>query len=71
MSRIIRINDCSDCPSKDHLGAYAKISYIPVCRYANKELPYTCSTDHTIAIASNVIPEWCPLEKLVDYSEGV
>ena len=38
-TRKIVIKDCEDCPSLDHKGAFGKLSRIPVCRKANKELP--------------------------------
>lgn len=65
MSKVIRIENCSQCPSRDHKGAYGRISYIPVCRAVGKELPYEVYIDRHFGVsahASNIIPEWCPLE---------
>jgi hypothetical protein len=67
MTRIIRINDCSECPSKDHNGAYGRIAYIPICRAVGRELPYTVEKDKHMGIYAHrlpEIPEWCPLEPL-------
>lgn len=65
MTRIIRIESCKACPSYGHKGAFAPVSYVPVCRSANKELPHTVSRahGHTVASVAGGIPEWCPLER--------
>lgn len=65
MTKVIVINKCSECPGSDHKGAYGRISYIPVCRYATRELPYEVVYDKhfgTCASPTDIIPEWCPLE---------
>lgn len=66
MTRIIRINDCNECPHRDHNGAFGKISYIPMCRAVNKELPYNVVPDGKYHYAERIkeIPDWCPLEPL-------
>lgn len=65
MTRIIRIESCKTCPNLGHKGGFAPVSYVPVCKGANKELPHTVSRahGHTFASATDVIPEWCPLER--------
>lgn len=65
MTKVIVIDKCSICPHSDHKGAFGRISYIPVCRLANRELPYEVVHDRhfgTTASRVDVIPEWCPLE---------
>lgn len=55
---------CSECPHRDHRGAFGDVAYVPFCRKANKELPYELGTGHRgriIALSTNVIPDWCPL----------
>lgn len=65
MTRIIRIESCNACPSLGHKGAFAPVSYVPVCRGANKELPHTVRKfhDYTYGNVTDVIPDWCPLER--------
>jgi len=66
MSRKIVINDCSECPHKDHKGGCGNPAYEPCCRKKKgRKLPYTCSgsSRRSRAIPTNVIPKWCPLEK--------
>jgi len=63
MKKII-IKTCVECPHKEHKGGFGAVSYIPVCRKDNKNLPYTVHVSYGIitASATGVIPEWCPLE---------
>lgn len=65
MTRIIRIESCNACPSREHKGGFAPVSYVPVCRAANKELPHTVNRahGHTFASVGGGIPDWCPLER--------
>ena len=58
------IQNCGECPHKDHKGAFAKISRVPVCRKTDKELPYAISigpSGNLSAIPTNVIPANCTL----------
>lgn len=69
MTRIIRVETCSDCPKRDHKGGFANVAYVPVCRGVkpSRELPYTVGQGFrsmVVAVATEEIPEWCPLEKL-------
>ncbi len=64
--RKILISKCSKCPFRDHGGGFGKILYIPICRKNHHEkLPYTehASNGRVTAVGTDVIPEWCPLEK--------
>jgi elongation factor P hydroxylase len=66
MSRVIRIESCAVCPSRDHKGAFARVAYVPVCRSVDRELPHTLVMSrrgYVSASATFEIPEWCPLEK--------
>lgn len=65
MDRKIVIRRCDECGYHDHKGAFAQISYVPVCRLAERELPYTTSIQRNTVQASQVkgIPDWCPLPK--------
>jgi hypothetical protein len=66
MTRYIPIDNCEQCPFKDHKGAFAEVSYVPVCRKTNCILPHSIekSGNQTVARHSNEIPDWCPLSKL-------
>jgi len=68
MTRIIRIETCGTCQHRDHKGAFAKVSYVPVCRKVNRKLPHEVVYDKavrmTVAEGTGEIPSWCPLEKL-------
>ena len=71
-TRKIVLETCSDCPHRDHKGAFGNPSCVPCCRHPaarredgmSRELPYTPSVDGTRihAMATYVIPDWCPLE---------
>ena len=67
MSRKIVIDKCFSCPSYGHKGGFAKVSYVPVCRWKGKELPHTVeqgdNKDFIYASPTGVIPDWCELEK--------
>ena len=65
-ARKIVIRDCGECPRSDHKGAFGKVSRIPVCRKADRELPWTpiASSDGFVrAKRGSGIPDWCPLPK--------
>lgn len=66
MPKYIPITKCSTCPNVDHNGAFAGIAYVPVCRAARRELPYTVGVANGRAVASTTgeVPEWCPLPDL-------
>lgn len=69
MSRIIRIVECRDCPSRETGGGFGKVAYIPRCKAADKELPYDIGRGHgsmIIATQTPGIPCWCPLEQSQD-----
>lgn len=53
----------------DHKGAFAAISYVPVCRKTGKELPHTISYSAKIGASASytgIIPSFCPLPDLKD-----
>lgn len=61
-ARCIVIDKCNLCPFSDHKGAFGAVACIPVCRRANRELPYTVHVDRgPRATPTNEIPDWCPL----------
>ena len=66
-ARCIRINSCQSCPHKDHKGGFGSPAYVPTCRKAGQDLPYTLQPNERgtgcYANATHVIPDWCPLEK--------
>jgi hypothetical protein len=67
MTRVIRIDSCHQCPGRSHTGGFGRVAYVPICRTANRELPYSieCGTvSMVIASQKPGIPDWCPLEKL-------
>jgi hypothetical protein len=69
MSRVIRIDSCDQCPSRDHKGAFGNVMYVPVCLATDRELPHDVVVNkfkRLVAHASNVTPEWCPLEKATE-----
>lgn len=63
--RCIKIENCSECPNIGHKGGWGTISYIPICRKDNKELPYTVKAYQTMICASvnDGVPDWCPLDE--------
>jgi hypothetical protein len=64
-ARKIVLHSCSGCPHRDHKGAFGNPAHVPVCRLANETLPYTTTVGESgrvHAIATEVIPSWCPLE---------
>jgi len=67
MKKKIVITSCKNCPYRSHAGAFGNPSYIPVCDKSNgKHLPYEVkminSPNLLTAVATEVIPLWCPLE---------
>lgn len=61
--KIIKIKTCIECPfriSETREG----IRFVPVCNNTGIELPYVDAKKSVepTAAATNVIPEWCPLE---------
>lgn len=75
----LKISDCRQCPHRDHKGGFARISYIPTCRKAQRDLPYTIAAPGTarllsaavVAVQVEGIPDWCPLrETVVEASES-
>ena len=63
-ARKIVIQDCGECPHSDHKGAFGKVSRIPVCRKADRELPWTPSVGNRGSVSAKRepgIPDWCPL----------
>ena len=64
MTKMILIESCNTCPSKDHKGAFGRVQYVPVCRRTNKELGYTVHADmrgNVGASYNGIIPSFCPL----------
>ena len=77
-TRKIVLETCSDCPYRDHKGAFGNPSCVPCCRHPaarredgmSRELPHTLSEGKPMlsgekkfrAIPTYVIPKWCPLE---------
>lgn len=69
MSRVIRIETCAKCPSRDHKGAFAEVYCVPVCNAVSpsRELPHEVKPGfgtRLVAAPTYAIPDWCPLEKL-------
>ena len=65
-ARKIVIQECGECPSSDHKGAFGKVSRIPVCRKADRELPWTHIANRAGFVSAKRepgIPDWCPLPK--------
>ena len=66
MAKCIVIETCASCPNHDHAGAFGRISYIPLCRAETppRTLPYTVGLSGSVVVAdaTDVIPDWCPLE---------
>ena len=65
-ARKIVIRGCGECPSSDHKGAFGKVSRIPVCRKADRELPWTHIANRAGFVSAKRepgIPDWCPLPK--------
>lgn len=70
MSKQIVINSCTECPYIHHRGGFGNPAYIPTCRKVrgSNELPYKTTigsgrwSPTTVAKATGVIPDWCPLE---------
>ena len=63
-ARKIVIQDCGECPRSDHKGAFAVVSRVPVCRKADRELPWTPSVGNRGRVSAKRepgIPDWCPL----------
>lgn len=66
--RMIRVNSCQTCPNRDHKGGFGSPAYVPVCRKAGQDLPYTLHPNSRgtgcMAHGTHVIPDWCPLDKI-------
>lgn len=65
--KCLPIKDCSDCPHTDHKGAFALVSYVPVCRATQRELPHTVDSNEkgrAFASYTGEIPDWCPMPDL-------
>jgi hypothetical protein len=59
------IRTCKDCPHLDHMGAFAEISYKPICRNTNRPLDFNVAASprgSIVASLTDVIPDWCPLD---------
>lgn len=68
-TRIIRIETCATCQNRDHAGAFGEVAEVPMCRATkpSSELPHTVErgfANRLQAVATDEIPDWCPLEKL-------
>lgn len=65
MTRMIVIESCSDCSSKDHRGGFGRVSYVPYCRKTDKDLPHIVCAGRRMVSATYTgeIPDWCPLPK--------
>ena len=68
MKKAIVIESCNKCPNQGHKGAFAVISYVPICRLTGENLPFTLgeSSRVIIANATGEIPAFCPL---IDFPE--
>jgi len=70
MTRYISIETCRTCPHNDHKGGFGRVAYLPVCRLASRDLPYTSGVngqpgrERIVATPTGEIPEWCPLPLL-------
>lgn len=65
-ARKIVIEDCGECPYDDHKGGFGRVSYIPVCRKANREPPWKPEADRYGFVRARRepgIPDWCPLQE--------
>ena len=50
MAKIIKIDDCDQCPYNDHMGGFAKIKFVPICRKADRSQPYEVINDQRFGI---------------------
>jgi hypothetical protein len=69
VTKILRIATCHVCPYLEKSGGFGDISYKPSCsKAAYRGIPYTkaVSGNRIVAVISETIPQWCPLE---DYKE--
>ena len=68
MPRVIKIESCKGCPHNDHMGAFGRVAYVPICRLANKSQSWEPVADRNGRVSAHQtvdIPEWCPLDKAV------
>lgn len=65
--RYIEVTTCEHCHHRDHKGAFAPVSYVPVCRLSGGELPHEIQLAGKCVKASLKpgIPDTCPLPKLL------
>lgn len=69
--RVIPVDTCRTCPSRDHKGGFGPVAYVPVCDRANRrELPHEirastgpAGVPRIVADPTYKIPQWCPLPK--------
>ena len=70
MARYIKLETCGTCPHRDHKGAFGPVAYVPCCgAFGGKELPWEPGAGRSgrvFAVASEVIPDWCPLPAALD-----
>jgi len=62
MSRIIRIENCNQCPHKDLLSWKDDHPFIPVCLASGSKILPTEDIYASLPKCLGIIPEWCPLE---------
>lgn len=65
-ARKIVIATCDQCPHQSHGGGFGAVAYIPWCSKAKRELPWTPTANRhgrCTAVATDEIPDWCPLEQ--------
>jgi len=68
--KYIKIENCSQCPHKDHSGKFTPGGAYPICNhdkvcYEIKELSWkTRILPNNNRIYTNIIPNWCPLEDI-------
>lgn len=72
----LKVETCQTCPKWDHMGAFGKVSCVPVCRAMknpvgsktyHKVIPHDVGqSKYSAAIVAKQhegFPEWCPLEE--------
>lgn len=65
--RAILVEGCRNCHFRDHKGAFGEVACVPICRHANKEIPYTVIVERGRKHASISVPDypdWCPLPEV-------
>lgn len=67
MTKILVIENCTDCPKRSSTTQKTEPTRIPMCGATRQILPYTTEQGMAGIHYANptwVIPKWCPLETL-------